>query len=511
MVTIKKPEILKRMSKNKIILLLFFVSSFVKTQTNFSWYPVHPGTQYNYKTNISALPLSHVIKTDSISNGVNPIFYLNKIVSSCDTCHNSSLLNDPFDSTYSLTQQPQFLNHHFYKISGNGFYFSGPHSFQIYPFGLVGSSWLFDSTSAISATLLSRYQQSVFGTPDSMCVIRLSNSDTLILSKNHGFIRFPILTGVNEHYDLVGLEGSTNAGLKLKRFHDFFNFNPGNVLNYSFLEEDYNILPPLLKRGHERWEFLTVITYPDSVFCTIRNTHFDSLKLAGNPATITAYTHTFQLTFRDSVNHLANFYPLQEISVNPYFIFDNGIPHIHKVLTGINSSGQHTKTFGQVCPALYLQGGMTGAAMETPYSTVYLNKNSAKITGRELTEGLGFTSELFNDYSYIYQRCLSGYIKGTDTVGTIYADPLSVKNPEAIERYKIYPNPGDNFIQITGLSREISSLSIFNSLGEKVEDLLLNNSSALYTINTSQLKNGLYFIVISNHYLTETKKLFIQH
>lgn len=484
-----------------------FVLLFLSGVSQNSWWPVRANLHYNYRIDTTQNPISAVIKVDSTSsNGLT--YYLNKIVKYCDTCVNSHLANDPFDSTYVLNRQPQFLDHAMIKIANNGFWFRGQHSRVLYPLANTGYNWLYDTAQNIGATLISKQVQTVFGNNDSLCCIKLSTNDTIIISKSLGILQFPL--GAHHSYRLAGVEGIVNAGVKLKRFHDFFDLSAGDVLQYAFTEDDYNILPPLLKAGRERWDVLSVSLFADSVQCLVRKTHLDSVRYGGSPAVVSSYVSTVTVSFIDSAQHLANTYPLQEIFVSPYFVFNNGIRHIHKVTQGFD--GQRViKQFGQICPGLYLGPGNTGAAAETPFANVFLNKNSSKIVGRQLTEGLGCTSELYNDYDRIYQNCLVGYIKGADTSGVVYNDiPTGIRENTRNSHFSVFPVPAHDAVIISGLNGQGTQIQVFNSLGRAVITTSFSFEKT-QVLNTAALANGPYFIVISDQFFSETKKLIIQH
>lgn len=500
------------MQKISLIYCCLFFTLLSNGQTNFDWYPFKPNTYYNYTVDSSANPIAAVIKIDSTSAGTPFFYHLNKIVTNCDTCHNALLANDTYDSTYVLNNQAQFAGHGFVKLSNSSFYFKGSKSFVLFPHAGIGTSWIFDSLQNISAAIVLKNIQTIFGQSDSVSYIKRSTQDTLILSKSHGIIQFPIKTISTHKIKLVGIESSTASGIRLKRFHDFFNFNPGDIFQYAFTEEDYNILPPLFKYGNERWDILSVNNYPDSICCSIKKTYFDSVKYGGSIPSITAYTQTVALTFIDSIQHVANLYPQQEILVNPYFLFNNGIKHIHKIRLGLTASNRLTKTFGQICPYQFLSNGVSGAAMQTAFPNVFLNKNSVKLVGREVTEGLGFTSELYNDYDKIYQRCLIGYKKGSEISGTIYeSNPVYIKTNLSQDVFFVYPNPVTDKIMIRGTFNTETVLSLINSFGEQISFQSVTPHNNLYYLDTQQFANGLYFIVISNPNFREIKKIIIQH
>lgn len=506
-ITKKPAALINPLVKNKLITALLLFCLCHHAQTNFGWYPVQPGIQYNYRSDTSTSAISTVIKIDSAAGNT---FFLNNVVMPCDTCRNARLLNDYFDSTYTLNQQAQFLGHGLIKTNTNTFYFYGPKRFVIKTHLGVGSTWLFDTLQGLTASIVAKYTQAVFGTSDSLCAIKLSTNDTLVLSKTYGILRFPFQTLVKHQYTLVGVEGNLSAGIKLKRFHDFFNFYPGDVLQYELLEDDFNTLPPMLSQGHERWDILSVNNYADSVVCRIRKSHYDSLKYGGSQPVITAFTQTQTLTFKDSLTHLANSWPFQEIFATPYFLFNNGIRYIHRSVP-ITYHQREGKQLGQGCPNIYLSAGVNGAAQETGIKHVFINRNASKIIGRSLVEGLGFTNELYNDYSRISQRCLIGYKKGSDSSGTIYQYGVTglsnLKNTPAL--VIVYPNPVSNDLCLLNTQAGKKIICIYNATGTLVMQHEINGSSTPTAIDVRKLDAGIYTLIIDSETQRQCAKIII--
>jgi hypothetical protein len=483
------------------------------SQAIYNWYPLKPNTEYNYRFD-TATTISNVLRIDSskVLAG-QTIHYLNKIVTFCDTCKNQNLENDPFDSTYVLNNQPQFLLHQFRFVSPDIFHFSGKgKSLTLKIHTSVGANWIYDSIANINATTLSKTQQTVFGVPDSVITIASMSGDTLTLSKNFGILRFSSYVVSKYKYSLEGLKGSTNYGVQQKFFPDFFNFNTGNVFQYEFLDEDYNIFPGLFKKGHEKWEMLSVSNFPDSVVCQIKKTYYDSTWLGSNPPTITSYTQNVKHVFLDSLMHFANFYPQQEVWADPYFPYQGSIKHIHKAETNKNGNGKIVKSFGETCPNINLSPGKNGAAKETAFPNVYLNRNNAntkRIVGREATEGLGITSELYNDYDRIIQRCLIGYIKGNDTSGVIYGMPVGITEIDIDKYFSAFPNPAqDQFILRTN-AKETSTMTLLSIEGKILMEKTIDAEVKESKINCADLDPGIYFISIKGKNSGLLRKLVI--
>jgi hypothetical protein len=476
---------------------------------SFSWYPVTPNLQLNYKTDTEQVQVSTVIKIDS-SKAINGItwHFLNRIVTPCDTCNNQNLANDPYDSTYALNNQPQFLKRKFAQLQPDLFYFSSPDSYVVRINKSPGYSWIFDSTLNITATVLSKQQQNIFGNIDSVMSINLSSGDTIILSKNNGLIQFPVKNSPWS-YKLNGTEGIQTHGATLKRFHDFFNFSVGDVIQYSLVDNDGNFFPPQIKNGHERWQFFSVNNYIDSIVCHVQVVHYDSVKYGASPPYITSYTHTERMVFYDSVTHFANAYPQQEIPVWPFFPYPYIMKEIHHCQVGKDNNNRDIKFFGENCPNFYLAAGHTAAAAETAFPNVFLNRNTRRIVGRELTEGFGFTSELYNDYDRIIQKCMIGYIKGSDTSGTIIG-PLNVGIHEYFSNRDIgiYPVPANEFINVP-FCEGLKTFQLSAVTGELMMKGILKENAPT-TVSTGSVPDGIYFLSLSGAYQI-TKKIIVRH
>lgn len=502
------------MPRNNLFFCLLCFCLAGKAQTGYAWYPFVPGVQYNFAVDSAATPILSVIKIDSTSNGPASRYHFNKIVSNCDTCHNASLANDPYDSAYVLTKQAQFTGHYFYKTPGNGFYFKGPHSFLLLSFQPPGSTWLFDTLSNIQATLAAKSTRVLFGIVDSVCIITLSSiPDTIILSKSHGIIRFPLRQGSSHYYQLAGLEGAVQAGVRLRRFHDFFDLQAGDIFQYTFTDQDYNNLPPLIRQGYERWDVLSATIYTDSVRCKIKSTYLDSLMIGNSFAGITSYAHVINVSFIDSLSHPANLYPQQETGANAFLLYPYGGKYIHKISTGLNTDGLNVKRLGENCPNINLSPGNSGIGQATAFEDIFLSRNSL-IVGREFTEGLGVTSELFNNVDRIYQRCLTGYVKNGVLHGTV-TGPLNLAGISAYAVqdpvYSIYPSPAHEQLFVYGPLKAGSRISLTHLNGAVVLVETIEQDKDLHRLKTGDLATGLYFLQVSKGEHFFGKKILLRH
>ena len=99
--------------------------------------------------------------------------------------------------------------------------------------------------------------------------------------------------------------------------------------------------------------------------------------------------------------------------------------------------------------------------------------------------------------NYSYTVSMSGYTEVTGTVDVTNADvnePVSL-TPNSVETNEIstiraYPNPFDSYITITN-SEKVRRVVVTNLIGQKV---MIFNSNGEATVNTSELRSGIYLI-----------------
>lgn len=87
------------------------------------------------------------------------------------------------------------------------------------------------------------------------------------------------------------------------------------------------------------------------------------------------------------------------------------------------------------------------------------------------------------------------------------ASMVSVTKTDLTDNISIYPNPAKNQIQINvDGTTTLTSATILNALGQKVKTSILNNNS----IDVSELKQGIYFIEVTDSKGNAARKKFIK-
>ena len=97
-----------------------------------------------------------------------------------------------------------------------------------------------------------------------------------------------------------------------------------------------------------------------------------------------------------------------------------------------------------------------------------------------------------------------------DTLGENTSKPISFLNNRAMDLI-LYPNPcsSELFIQLNEQEHDALKAEIFSTLGTKIVEVNIPQYQNPFAINTSALKNGIYYIRISNRKKSLTKKLIV--
>jgi len=499
-------------NSKKILTSFFFLLMSIFSFSQ-NWQLVNPLYKYNYYT-VNPAIVKAAVWIDSTKNNPLTTYYLNRIVRTCDTCISAKLVNNPSDTTYLLSDQPSFMLRKV-TLKNNGTYnFTDKGNIVIHVSDTLNSNWLFDSISNINARLISKTVTPVFSLPDSVQLIKLSSGDTIILSKNYGILQYPIMYSGHQYYKLAGIEG-INKGLQTLKFKDFFNYAPGDVFQYSVNDDNYVFFPPLYKQGVKKIQILNRIKNSDTISYRVKTTVLDSTWLLGNPP---SYNHSISidtLVYIDSVTHFTNLYPDQlvplRITTMTGYI---STPSINQLQTDIDPAGLAVKYYGITCPNTVSNGTNYGVAssVDTINTYLYLIRNSVLVVGMEVKEGLGITSDVYDNYDEVKTTCLTGYFKGTDTVGTITPDSqlssIATRSSKKFE-VSVFPNPAHENCTLIFSSIYRGEINMFNSSGELVfSDDLKGNMQ--YRIDTRNFPAGIYLIKCSTLNSFVIKKIIIQ-
>lgn len=87
--------------------------------------------------------------------------------------------------------------------------------------------------------------------------------------------------------------------------------------------------------------------------------------------------------------------------------------------------------------------------------------------------------------------------------------PSAISETDNKNSFTLFPNPASDLINIQFSDNEAHTISVLNSLGEKIHSVV---SSQYSILNTQYFSNGIYTISISgNNKSSFTKKIIVQH
>jgi len=186
------------------------------------WALLNPAYRYNYSLGGTDTITNQVFVQRLDTLGPDSVEYrLNGVVRPAPTGVQCGWV-----PTVYLLRVPQFIGSHAVR-SGSDWLLVGEDQLLIRTAAMPGQTWT--SPGGIQGGLQFAVQSSVLGQPDSLKWFAFDNGVTMILSKSHG-LRWIARNGT-EHF-LVGMQGALELGLRYPTQRDFFDYQPGDALEY---------------------------------------------------------------------------------------------------------------------------------------------------------------------------------------------------------------------------------------------------------------------------------------
>ncbi len=454
-----------------------------------NWAPVTLSDTFNYQADTASY-ITHTLWVDSVQviNG-DSVFFLNRVVSACDTCAFSSY-------RMYLANQPQFLQRRIEKDTNGVYTFEDTLHFSIRSNANLHETWLFDSLRNLSAEVVSMTEVPVFTTVDSVKTILLSNGDSIVLSKQHGLLSF---TGNNSvRYTLSGIE-NRSIGEEIPRFGDFFDFHTGDVLEYRHTNCSFSsdIRCDYL---HEKLTILSKASQGDTL-------HFEALRLAeaegsgsfGEPLYQIYGRDTVLLTFIDSASHICNQYSNQRIELSYPFMGPG--PFWSRLRFKKKQTQRFIKARGYHYSDSPLQ---LASAFQYPGVSPDLMMSAGFNTYREYETGLGETIYNESIFEYVDEKILTGAIKNGDTIGVITPDAQLMvglaDEPLLITQARVLPNPNQGQFQVrfSAPTQQTLTFQIMGMDGRIVQqgELAAGIRETLFELNHAPA--GIYVLNLGN-------------
>ena len=510
---------------NISVLILVTISTFSAPQ---NWQPLQLNWKYNYKLDSAAF-ITNTLWIDSaeVING-DSVFYLNRIVTHCDTCHAINLGGpNPCDSCYALKNQPQFLQRKMTKLSNGIFYFSDASRLMINSLAVLNDTWLFDSIANITAQIISVATDSVFGNIDSVKTILLSSGDTMKLSMNFGILKFPFAYSQNSYFNLAGIEGA-NVGEKVPGFWEIFDFNAGDMFEYLTCGVNTNLV--INYSEIRKYTITNKIISGDTVTYGISGLSlYHETPLGGGPLTTLWNIINQPLQFinyhhsTDNLNSTYNLYNNELFTMDYFWGGQGNIPY-NVSRHYLDSNNVFTKAYGRV---LYTGFPNYPFCFAYPFPPEYddfaysINIDSTSdVINRIYNDfdsyrqiysvGLGLVHWSFTTWEPVENTDLIAYRKGNDTIGVFTPDSLlvNVNSVQLLSELKVYPNPARDKIHIQFAFISSGKIFITDNSGRKILEKPFSDKEI--EVNVSSIAAGLYFVSVQSTEGVFTGKIVVE-
>ncbi len=499
-----------------------------------NWAVFNPAYRYNYSLENEAYTTSVIFADSILNSGTDLVYSLNRIVTKCDTCHQSFWqMPGATDSSYWLSDQPQFLQRRII-YSGSDYRLSDTSTYYIKHLAPAGSSWIFNTTHLIIAQVLNVSQKNIFGNIDSVKTILLSTNDTIILSKQFGLIKYPAKFGNTRYYKLRGIENKgsyTVTGLygeKVPNYFDFLKLKVGSIFYYSSINAyAANYCSNML------YGIKTVLS--SSLSGTVITNTLRDQKIGCPTLSRPTCTGGCDILTWHNTRPYGNINALETSTVQPSnTIFDQdsiynkgynnqlyketylGMYHIFKY--GMTSNLHFYKAYGASCFSHHIQSNPlrstmyeTITLMTTSNPHIFYNSGNMSYEGSGTTYITGYGQ--VNNYGNIFEAnneyCTSLIIDGTDSLGG--TDAITIGIDEAVMQdniNRIFPNPAKYIInvQIPYEMQTKGTVELMDAIGTIISNTASIGQSVIQ-LNIESLANGMYFLKLSSGNYSKTYKL----
>lgn len=473
---------------------LFF--SFLTLSTAFSqnWQLLDQNKTYFFKHSDS-LYITNTIKIDSTVNSASDTsFYIHERLKICDTC-----TNIPPQAVGGVVYHgfaPEIFGYApFYSVSGNHFNLDEN---IIEQDAQVSDTWTFNFTTGVMAEIVQVDEISVFGNMDSIKVIALSSLDTIVISKNHGIIRYPDFENPGTWFDLVGYhEGNQSYGEFLPNLWTIYDFEVDDVYCFHLDRlilwdgEDIKVKIRIL----EDLSTSNKVSYRVKILRKNVNTYNMNDPQYWTQTSFTSnYSDTFELAYENDIieNRYSGILPLesdpwgssektfyQDYFVDNYdqnrqdLIVDYDYKFIHHQFDAQLGYIKTDAWFKYLGDSLFyeMDPSQTSEIMDISFSDQF---------GRHFQEWQGFEILTTDE--------LVGYIIDGDTTGTIYEFPEDLGfDLHHDQNLKIYPNPAKDIIYVPEF---IQVIQIYSQDGQLVKEVEPFDNSVLI----DNLSPGFYLV-----------------
>ena len=449
------------------------------------WQPLYPADRCHFRHSDSVL-LTHTLLIDSVMVQADGAFRyaLNRVVADCDTCAEPA----------KQRNQGQFLQENARWRANGSWLFEGKRSFVLFPQAPVGAAWLMDTVGNIRASVVSAEAGAVFGEADSLKTIQLSNGGVLILSQNHGLLRFPD----RDHggfFQLAGIE-NRQLGERPPTWMDFHQFAVGDVFQRRsaapIFPGEWGTAYGLVKSRilEKFWDLDTVKYRVEQRSRSWREWsgppgtkyQLDTVTWAFHPSTAPPWTAGY-------MGQLA--YPIEQV---PEYLASSLQYRPHALYGPTWALGNPPQQTLPNC-SLYRYEPAHSNTEILPCDPCFTFWHSYAV-------GLGLTTFQIACFEGFQSEVLEGFVKNGDTTGIVSPDSeWSVAVAEAADglaMVSVQPNPTQDSWQLVWAQPlpAAARLTIYNAAGQTVARQLLPSGTAQAVVDGRVWPNGVFVAVL---------------
>lgn len=182
-------------NSTRIFALAFFILMLMNGLSAQSWMVISRNDTLNYKRSSSIVPMPDVV-----------VRVISEEISGSDTILNLNKRAYVIENYKALINQPIFLQKKIIIKPTGLVVLSDTATYQLYPSATIGTNWLFNPSTGVTAEVISINAEDVLGIPDSVKTILLSDGNQIKISKKWGICSFPEFNNPGVNFVLTGID-----------------------------------------------------------------------------------------------------------------------------------------------------------------------------------------------------------------------------------------------------------------------------------------------------------------
>ncbi|MBS1939330.1 MAG: T9SS type A sorting domain-containing protein [Bacteroidetes bacterium] len=450
-----------------ITLLGFFLTLSTLAQ---NWALINPAYRYNYNDDGSDTIKNQVLVVTIDTLAADTFRYAMPLIARlCNNCPGACNLQ---------TNLPQFVQKECFR-EGERWRFNDPEELILHPQAPINTTWLFNTYSGDSGTIVEITQEPLLGVLDSIRTMATTAGDTIRWSKNHGILLWH-RTG-EARFQLIGVKGP-DIGQLVPPMGRFFPYQPGDVVEYQYAQ--------FANMHSFGWNYRMNVTERTEEYgkITVRGPTYRVFSFQGNPQQYTYYDSS-SLSFNsleDTWRSPFSSWPGQLIT----FSADSAQSMIAK--HEIDAQGNYVITGQPILNGSTLFSIFHNNAPDTSGCPMAGIPDGSYLQSTAPAFGYGWNFMIEGSSYNIRGAIISG-----DTVGTLNSEEFFHVGIDEMHlpggSITIAPNPACNQTAVSGLPNCATTLYLRDVTGSLEQTCTLHGPGP-ETVDVSHLAPGVYVI-----------------